>query len=72
MRRSVDQRMTRAGVLPGLGLLAAVAIGSLWTAAAVVDGSVASMLLRFAVSVGAAFYYLVMYRVATGRGLTLR
>lgn len=72
MRRSADQPMTSGGVLPGLGLLAAVALGSVWTASAVLDGSVASMLVRFTISVAGGFYYLVMYRVATGKGLARR
>lgn len=72
MSRPTDQPQTRAGVLPGLGLLVAVALGSLWTAAAVVDGSATSVVLRFALSVAGGFYYLVMYRVATGQGLARR
>ena len=72
MSRPTDQSWTRAGVLAGLGLLAAVALGSIWTAFAVADGAVASVLLRLTLSVAGGFYYLVIYRVATGQGLARR
>lgn len=72
MAGPTDQSQTGAGVLAGLGLLAAVVLGSLWTAMAVVDGSVTALLVRFTVSVAGGFYYVVMYRVATGRTLARR
>jgi hypothetical protein len=59
-------------VLAGLGLLVAVALGSIWTALAVAEGAVASVFLRFTLSLAGGFYYLVMYRIATGQGLARR
>lgn len=53
-------------------LLVAVAAGAVWTGSAVADGAMASMLLRFSASLAGAFYYLALYRVASGRTLALR
>ncbi|MGH1489637.1 MAG: hypothetical protein ACRBK7_09625 [Acidimicrobiales bacterium] len=64
--------MSAAPVLAAIGLLSAVALGSWWTAQAVVDGSTLGVLVRLPLSAAAGFYYLVMYRVATGRSLALR
>ncbi|MGI9597134.1 MAG: hypothetical protein ACR2QK_13300 [Acidimicrobiales bacterium] len=71
MSRSGD-RARLAPALAGIGLLVAVAVGSWWTALAVVDGSTVGVLVRFAASLAAGFYYLVMLRVATGRPLARR
>lgn len=56
-----------APLLTTLGLLAAVALGSWWTALAVVEGSPGSVLVRFVLSMAGGWYYLVLYRVARGR-----
>ncbi len=53
-------------------LLVAVAVGALWTGSAVADGRMGAMLVRFSVSLVGAFYYLVLYRVASGRSLAVR
>lgn len=71
MRRSVDQ-VTAASVAAVLGLLVAVAVGAWWTATAVVDGNTTAVMMRLVVSVAGGFYYLTMYRVATGRALFSR
>ncbi len=58
-------RSTRlTAVLAWIGLVAAVLLGSWWTAQAVAAGAMASVLLRLALSVGGGTYYLVMFRVA--------
>ncbi len=54
-------------LLTALGLLAAVALGSWWTAMAVVDGSPVGVLVRFTVSMAGGWYYLVLFQVARGR-----
>ncbi len=70
MRR--QETVSAASVLAALGLLSAAALGAWWTAAAVMDGSRSGVVIRFGLSVAGAFYYVVMYRVATGRSLALR
>ena len=72
MAGPADHKQTWESVLAGLGLLAVVIVGAIWTAAAVQDGSVTGMLLRFALSIAGGFYYLVVYRVATGQSLARR
>ena len=62
-----DRAQAGAPLLTMLGLLAAVALGSWWTALAVVGGSPRTVLIRFAVSMLGGCYYLVLYRVARGR-----
>jgi len=62
-----DRPPSAAPWLATLGLLAAVALGSWWTAQAVVDGSPGSVLLRFGLSLAGGLYYLVLHRVARGR-----
>lgn len=70
MRR--QETMSAASILAAIGLLSAAILGAWWTAAAVAEGSRSGVLLRFGLSVVGAFYYLVMYRVATGRSLAFR
>lgn len=72
MARPVVHGSNAALVLSGLGLLVAVAVGSWWIADAVVAGATGALLLRFGATVGIAFYYLVLLRVATGRTLRPR
>jgi hypothetical protein len=62
-----DQVPAVAPWLAALGLLAAVSLGSWWTALAVVAGEPATVLLRFALSLGGGWYYLILYRLARGR-----
>lgn len=62
-----DRASGAAQMLTTLGLLAAVAAGSVWTGLAVADGRTGAVLVRFAVSVAAAWYYLILHRVARGR-----
>jgi hypothetical protein len=50
-------------------LLAAVAIGSVWTGMAVADGAMATMLIRFTISLVGGFYYVMLYRLARRRTL---
>lgn len=70
MRR--QETMSAASVLAAIGLLSVAALGAWWTGTAVIEGSVIGVFVRFLVSMAGAFYYLVMYRVATGRSLELR
>lgn len=63
-----DRASTAAApVLASLGLLAAVAAGSVWTGLAVADGRTGAVVVRFALSVTAAWYYLVLHRISRGR-----
>jgi len=56
---------TTAGVvISGLGLVAAVALGSVWTAMAVVDGNQAATAGRFLVAIATGLFYLVLLRAA--------
>lgn len=71
MGRPVDVPAA-APVLAAIGLLVAVAAGSWWIATAVVEGETASVFIRFGLTVTAGFYYLVLYRVATGRSIARR
>jgi hypothetical protein len=71
MGRPVDVPVV-APALAVIGLLVAVAAGSSWIAAAVADGRTLSVLVRFSLTVAAGFYYVVMYRVATGRTIHRR
>ncbi len=71
MSRPGEQSIA-APVLAAVGLLVAVALGSWWTAQAVVEGLTIGVLLRFGASLAGGFYYLVLFRVATGRSLALR
>jgi hypothetical protein len=64
--------MSTASVLAAIGLLSAASLGAWWTAQAVADGSRTGVIVRFTLSVAGAFYYLIMYRVATGRSLAIR
>lgn len=66
-----DQPHRAVGALSAAGLLVAIALGSVWTAQAVVDGSTLAVPIRFVVSLAGAFYYLVMHRVATGKSLAI-
>ncbi len=66
MARPGDNSMAVV-VAAATGLLVAVALGSWWTATAVVEGSTGAVLLRFVLSVAGGCYYLAVYRVATGR-----
>ncbi|MGB5756033.1 MAG: hypothetical protein WBM50_03890 [Acidimicrobiales bacterium] len=72
MLRSGDQANRIEAVSAAAGLLIAIVIGSWWTGSAAADGSAGGVLVRFVVSLAACFYYLVLYRVATGRSLALR
>lgn len=72
MARPVVHASNAATVLSGVGLLVAVAVGSWWIADAVVSGAIGAVMLRFGATVGMAFYYLVLLRVATGRTLRPR
>ncbi len=51
-------------VLSGLGLVAALCLGAVWTAMAVVDGNMAATVARFLVATGAGLFYLVLFRFA--------
>ncbi len=46
------------------GLVLALCLGSWWTATAVMAGDVAGTLARFAVSIAAGMYYLILMRAA--------
>ncbi len=69
MELVVERGGNVAPLLAGLGLLVAVLLGSWWTGNAVAEGRVAVMLLRFTLSVFGGLYYVIMLRIATGRGL---
>lgn len=62
-----DQPAAAAATLTAAGLLAAVVIGAWWTGAAIAAGDTAATVLRFALSLAAGWYYLVLYRVVRGR-----
>lgn len=62
-----DRPPSAAPWLTTLGLLAAVALGSWWTAQAVAEGSPRTVVVRFGLSLAGGFYYLVLHRVARGR-----
>jgi hypothetical protein len=62
-----DRAGGAAQLLTTLGLLAAIALGSVWVGLAVVQGSPVGVVVRFAVSLAGAWYYLVLHRVARGR-----
>ncbi len=72
MLRSGDQASRTDAASAAAGLLIAVVIGSWWTGSAVVDGSAGGLVLRFVTSLVGCFYYLVLYRVATGKSLAIR
>lgn len=59
--------MNTAPMLAAVGLLATVALGAVWTGQAIAAGEVTSTVIRFALSVAGGFYYLIMYRIASGR-----
>ena len=61
-----DRADVAAEVLTTFGLLAALFLGSLWVALAVVDHSPVGVVVRFLVSLAAACYYLVLHRIARG------
>ncbi len=62
-----DRGLGGAALLTAAGLLAAIAIGAWWTGTAVAAGRTDATILRFVLSLLAAWYYLVLYRVARGR-----
>ncbi|MDH3296148.1 MAG: hypothetical protein OER95_17655 [Acidimicrobiia bacterium] len=51
-------------LLSGSGLIVALCFGAWWTAMAVMAGDVGGTLARFAISVAAAMYYLILIRAA--------
>lgn len=51
-------------VLSATGLIGALALGSWWTAMAVVDGDVGNTLARFLVSTALGLYYLMLTRAS--------
>ncbi len=56
-----------AGVLvSGLGLAAAVTLGAVWTAVAVVDGNMVATVARFLLAISAGSFYLILLRAARG------
>lgn len=62
-----DRAGLTAEALTSAGLLAAMGFGALWVALAVVDHSPGGVIVRFVISLAAAWYYLVLHRVARGR-----
>lgn len=49
-------------VISGFGLAAAVVLGAVWTAAAVVDGDMVATVIRFVVAMGTGLFYLILFR----------
>ncbi len=51
-------------LIAGVGLTAALVLGAVWTAMAVVDGNVGATAVRFVAAIGAGLFYLMLLRAA--------
>lgn len=64
---ATPQAQSTVGLLAaGLGLVAAVMLGAVWTAMAVVDGDQVATVARFLLAIGAGLFYLTLWRAARG------